>query len=116
MTSIFYQKNRAKGASTHTTKWGKGNTQIGLSITSGSLYKCRRRRPVGGRNNLISDIEGQNVIILGERIDGSDVQVEKVCRPSSRVTIDGAIYRQSQIHAVNCVSADTSTGARVAPT
>lgn len=46
-------------------------------------------------DNFITDIEGQNIIIFEESIDGFDIFIEKVGRPWWTHTIDRTIERES---------------------
>ena len=59
----------------------RGSLQVCADIPGGGLDEGRCTRTLRTNDNFITDVVGKNVVVLVERVDGTEVEVEKVRRP-----------------------------------
>jgi len=51
------------------------DVQISLDITGSSLDEYSSAGPIGGNDNLISDMVSQHILVAGKDVNGLDVEV-----------------------------------------
>ena len=69
------------------------SSQICLDVASSGFNKGRHIRGVG-YNGLVSNIEGQDVVIFAKGINGCNVLIKKVGGPCRGSTIDRTVERE----------------------
>ena len=59
----------------------RGSLQVCADIPGGGLDEGRCTCTLRTNDNFVPDVVGKNVVVLVERVDGTEVEVEKVRRP-----------------------------------
>lgn len=80
-------------------------SQISFNISSSGFNERRDCSLIRTRNDLVTNIIRENVLVFGEGIDGFQVKVQKIRRPGRRSTIDRAIDRESQVDTIRPLDA-----------
>ena len=66
---------------------GTSHVQIGLDIASSGLDERGSTGAIGGNDNLISDMISQHVLVFGEDVNGTDVEVQKIGGPRGGASV-----------------------------
>jgi len=89
----------------------RGSVQICFNIASGSLY-IRSNGRLTSKDNLVSNIKSQDVVVFAENVDSLKILIENVCTPGGRTRVNRTVERKSKVDAVGTQS-KTVQNARV---
>lgn len=94
---------RSSVSATYHPQYYKSRSELALTfhIACSSLDKRRNDGRDVGIGDFVADVIREDVVVLGEHLHGTEVQVQKVRGPCRRSSVDTAIHWERQVDAAD---------------